>query len=182
MAVPILNDVDRKICDILQRNGRAHFNELAEVVHLSVPAVSERVRKLEEKGIIRGYTAKLHPEAFGLNIAAFIWVTVEGSHNYKKFLDNCTNEPEIMDCHAITGDSSHLVKVRTTSPASLERLLSRIQEWSGVKKTLTNIILSTHYESLTIDTGATIPAGGDVPQKEIPKEVHKNGNGKKAAA
>lgn len=179
MAVPVLNDVDKKICDILQHNGRAHFNELAEVVHLSVPAVSERVRKLEERGIIKGYTAKLQPEAFGLNIAAFIWVTVEGSHNYKKFLDNCTNEPEIMDCHAITGDSSHLLKVRTTSPASLERLLSRIQEWSGVKKTLTNIILSTHYESLTIDTGAKAASEATSSSHS---NGHTNGNGKKAAA
>jgi Lrp/AsnC family leucine-responsive transcriptional regulator len=172
MAAYLLNDVDRKICDILQRNGRAHFNELAEIVHLSVPAVSERVRKLEERGIIKGYCAKLHPEAFGLNIAAFVWITVEGSHNYKKFLDNCTGEPEIMDCHAITGEASHFIKVRTTSPASLEKLLSRIQEWSGVKKTLTNIILSTHYESLTIDTGAQTQE----------TEPHTNGNGKKATA
>lgn len=153
MAAPILNDVDRVICDVLQKNGRAHFNELAEIVHLSVPAVSERVRKLEERGIIKGYFAKLQPDAFGLNIAAFILVTVEGSHNYKKFLDNCTKEPEIMECHAVTGDASHLVKIRTTSPGSLENLLSRMQEWSGVKKTLTNIILSTHHESLSIDTG-----------------------------
>ncbi|MFY7999212.1 MAG: Lrp/AsnC family transcriptional regulator [Candidatus Kapaibacteriota bacterium] len=153
MASHILNDVDRVICDILQKNGRAHFNELAEIVHLSVPAVSERVRKLEERGIIKGYFAKLQPDAFGLNIAAFILVTVEGSHNYKKFLDNCTKEPEIMECHAVTGDASHLVKIRTTSPGSLEQLLSRMQEWSGVKKTLTNIILSTHHESLSIDTG-----------------------------
>ena len=153
MAAPILNDVDRIICDILQKNGRAHFNELAEIVHLSVPAVSERVRKLEERGIIKGYFAKLQPDAFGLNIAAFILVTVEGSHNYKKFLENCSKEPEIMECHAVTGDASHLVKIRTTSPGSLEQLLSKIQEWSGVKKTLTNIILSTHHESLSIDTG-----------------------------
>jgi Lrp/AsnC family transcriptional regulator, leucine-responsive regulatory protein len=162
MASIMLNDVDRQICEILQQNGRAHFNELAEVVHLSVPAVSERVRKLEERGIIKGYFAKLHPEAFGLNIAAFIWVTVEGSHNYKKFLDNCTSESEIMDCHAITGDASHLLKIRTTSPASLEHLLSRIQQWSGVKKTLTNIILSTHYESLAVETSsATVDKGAD---------------------
>jgi Lrp/AsnC family transcriptional regulator, leucine-responsive regulatory protein len=174
MASYLLNDVDRKICDILQRDGRAHFNELAEVVHLSVPAVSERVRKLEERGIIKGYCAKLHPEAFELNIAAFIWITVEGSHNYKKFLDNCNGEPEIMDCHAITGEASHFIKVRTTSPASLEKLLSRIQEWSGVKKTLTNIILSTHYESLTIDTGAKA--------RETDSPVNGSGNGKKALA
>ncbi|MDW8218972.1 MAG: Lrp/AsnC family transcriptional regulator [Bacteroidota bacterium] len=154
-----LNETDKIICDVLQRNGRAHFNELAEIVDLSVPAVSERVRKLEERGIIQGYFAKLQPEAFGLHIAAFILVTVEGSHNYKKFLENCDKEPEIMECHAVTGDASHILKVRTSSPGSLEQLLSRIQEWSGVKKTLTNIILSTHHESLAINTGIrSVPA------------------------
>jgi Lrp/AsnC family leucine-responsive transcriptional regulator len=168
MATHTLNDVDRIICDVLQKNGRAHFNELAEIVHLSVPAVSERVRKLEERGVIKGYCAKLHPEAFGLNIAAFILVTVEGSHNYKKFLDHCGKEPEIMECHAVTGDASHLIKIRTSSPGSLEQLLSRIQEWSGVKKTLTNIILSTHHESLSIDTGASyaLPTAGAANGKQ----------------
>lgn len=151
-----LNDVDRQICHVLQANGRAHFNELAEIVRLSVPAVSERVRKLEERGIIKGYHAHLNHEVFGLNIAAMIWVTVEGSHNYHNFLDNCDKETEVLECHAITGDASHLLKIRTTSPASLEQLLSRIQQWSGVKKTLTNIILSTHFESLAVDTGVKV--------------------------
>jgi Lrp/AsnC family leucine-responsive transcriptional regulator len=153
MPFNTINDIDRKLCHALQHNGRAHFNELAEIVGLSVPAVSERVRKLEERGIIKGYFAKLNPEAFELYIAAYIWVTVEGSNHYPGFLQNCTNEQEILECQAITGDASHLLKIRTHTPATLEKLLSRIQSWPGVRKTLTNIILSTHFESLAIDTG-----------------------------
>ncbi len=153
MALTHINEIDRKLCQALQTNGRAHFNELAEIVGLSVPAVSERVRKLEERGIIKGYFAKLNPEAFELYIAAYIWVTVEGSNHYPAFLQNCINEPEIMECHAITGDASHLLKIRTHTPVSLEKLLGRIQSWSGVRKTMTNIILSSHFESLAVETG-----------------------------
>lgn len=148
-----LNDVDRTLCHLLQTNGRIHFNELAEIVHLSVPAVSERIRKLEERGFIKGYFAKLNPEIFDLHIAAYILVTIEGSNHYLSFVEQCTKEKEILECHAITGEASHLIKIRTHTPATLERLLSRIQSWSGVKKTLTNIILSTQFESLAIDTG-----------------------------
>jgi Lrp/AsnC family transcriptional regulator, leucine-responsive regulatory protein len=158
MAFSPLNDVDRKLCHALQLNGRAHFNELAEIVGLSVPAVSERVRKLEERGVIKGYFAKLHPDAFELYIAAYILVTVEGSNHYPGFLQNCTNEREIQECHAITGDASHLIKIRTHTPASLERLLSRIQSWPGVRKTITNIILSTPFESLAVDTTSHLTA------------------------
>jgi Lrp/AsnC family transcriptional regulator, leucine-responsive regulatory protein len=161
MAFSPLNEVDRKLCHALQLNGRAHFNELAEIVGLSVPAVSERVRKLEERGVIRGYFAKLHPDAFELYIAAYILVTVEGSNHYPGFLQNCASEREIQECHAITGDASHLIKIRTHTPASLERLLSRIQSWPGVRKTITNIILSTPFESLAVDTSSQLTAGGN---------------------
>ncbi len=164
-----LNEVDRLICNALQNNGRAHFNELAEIVGLSVPAVSERVRKLEERGIIKGYFAKLNPDAFDLYIAAYILVTVEGSNHYSTFLQNCLNEREIMECHAITGDASHLIKIRTTNPGSLEKLLGRMQSWPGVKKTLTNIILSTQFESLAIDT-TSAKLTGNVNSKSSLKE------------
>lgn len=167
-----INDVDRKLCQALQVNGRAHFNELAEIVGLSVPAVSERVRKLEERGIIKGYFAKLSPEAFELYIASYIWVTVEGSNHYAGFLQNCADEHEILECHAVTGDASHMLKIRTFTPATLEKLLGRIQSWPGVKKTLTNIILSTHFESLAIDTGAQMSnaVNGNGHTKEKIKE------------
>lgn len=171
MALHQLNDIDRLLCSALQKNGRAHFNELAEVVGLSVPAVSERIRKLEERGIIKGYFAKLNPDAFELYIAAYIWVTVEGSVNYETFLLNCHNEPEVMECQAITGDASHLLKIRTHTPATLEKLLSRIQSWEGVKKTLTNIILSTHIETLSVDTGAPSAA---VATARANGKAHKN--------
>ncbi len=154
MATHHLDAIDRTLCDALQNNGRIHFNELATVVGLSVPAVSERVRKLEERGIIRGYQANLSPEAFDIDILAFIFVTVDSSTNYKAFIKKSRQHPEIMECHATTGESSHLLKIRTRNTASLEKLLSDIQRWEGVRKTLTNLVLSTHVETLSLPTSA----------------------------
>jgi Lrp/AsnC family transcriptional regulator, leucine-responsive regulatory protein len=130
-----LNDIDKTICNELQKNGRIHFNELAEIVGLSVPAVSERIRKLEERGVITGFYAKLNPHAFDLELCALIFVTVEGSANYKSFLQKCRKHPEVLECHAVTGEASHILKVRVRNPGSLELLLSKIQQWEGVKKT-----------------------------------------------
>lgn len=154
MALHSLDATDRILCDALQKNGRIHFNELAALVGLSVPAVSERVRKLEERGVIRGYQANLNPEAFDIDILAFIFVTVDSSANYKAFIKKSRQHPEIMECHAMTGESSHMLKVRTRNTASLEKLLSDIQRWEGVRKTLTNLVLSTHVETLSLPTGA----------------------------
>jgi Lrp/AsnC family leucine-responsive transcriptional regulator len=157
MANINLDSIDRTLCDALQKNGRIHFNELAPMVSLSVPAVSERVRKLEERGVIQGFHAHLNPEAFDLDILAFIFVTVDSSANYKAFLKKCKQHPEILECHATTGDFSHLLKIRTCNTASLEKLLSDVQRWDGVRKTLTNLVLSTHSESLAVPTGAQEP-------------------------
>ncbi len=154
MATTHLDSIDRILCGALQKNGRIHFNELAVMVGLSVPAVSERVRKLEERGVIRGYQANLNPEAFDIDILAFIFVTVDSSANYKAFIKKTRQHPEIMECHATTGESSHLLKIRTKNTASLEKLLSDIQRWEGVRKTLTNLVLSTHVETLSLPTGA----------------------------
>lgn len=157
MAEHQLDSIDRILCEALQKSGRIHFNELAPLVQLSVPAVSERVRKLEERGVIQGFYTKLSPESFGLDILAFIFVTVDSSANHGGFIKKCKQHPEVLECHATTGDFSHLLKVRTRNTASLEKLLSDVQRWDGVRKTLTNLVLSTHAESFALETHAPSP-------------------------
>lgn len=175
MAEHHLDSIDRILCEKLQAAGRTHFNELAPMVQLSVPAVSERVRKLEERGIIQGFYAKLNPEAFGLDILAFIFVTVDSSANHSGFIKKCKQHPEVLECHATTGDFSHLLKVRTANTASLEKLLSEVQRWDGVRKTLTNLVLSTHAESFSLETGAPASVDTSAPKRGVKP-------GKKAAA
>jgi Lrp/AsnC family leucine-responsive transcriptional regulator len=148
-----LDTIDLQILSILQSNGRVQLGSLAEGVQLSGPAVAERIRKLEERGVIVGFTAQLAPSHLGLDITAFIMVRVDSSTHYPKFLARVSDHPEVMECHAITGDASHILKIRTRNTATLEALLGEIQRWPGVIGTRTNLALSTHKESLKLPTG-----------------------------
>jgi len=146
----ILDAIDISLIDILQRHGRTRQNDLAEAVGLSLPSVSDRLRKLEEHGIITGYHATIDPKKFGKDITAFIFVTIDSSKHYHQFLDHASAVDEILECHAITGEGSHLLKIRTTDTASLEKLLAKIQAWTGVQSTRTNLVLSTRKETMRI--------------------------------
>ncbi len=143
----LLDDIDIAILNHLQENGRAQRNKIAELVNLSVPSVSERMKKLEERGLIHGYYAILNSKDFNFDITAFLFVQVDGSEHYPEFVEKVTNEPEVLECHSITGDGSHLLKVRTKNTASFERLLSKIQSWEGVDKTRSNLVLSSFKET-----------------------------------
>lgn len=148
-----LDDIDITILNQLQRNGRVRRNQLAEEVSLSVPSVSERMRKLEEKNLIEGYYSVLNPKSFGYDITAFIFVEVDGSDNYASFVERAVSEPEILECHSITGDGSHFLKIRTRNTTTLEQLLSKLQSFPGVKKTRSNIVLSTFKETRELPIG-----------------------------
>ena len=144
------DEIDLTLLEILQKNGRTRRNELAEAVGLSLPSVSERLRKLEEQGIILGYHAVLDHKRMGRDITAFIFVRVDTSKHYTQFLDHATSMDEILECHAITGEGTHLLKARTHNTASLEKLLARIQAWPGVLGTQTSVVLSTSKETLRL--------------------------------
>lgn len=147
-----LDAIDLQLLRTLQEHGRAGISALAEQVGLSGPAVGERLRKLEERGVIRGFAAHLAPGPLGLDIACFIMVRVDSSRHYPEFLKKATTHPEVQECHAITGDASHILKVRTRNTSTLETLLAEIQRWPGVIGTRTNLVLSTHRETLALPT------------------------------
>jgi len=146
----MIDEIDLKILELLQRKGRTRRNDLAEAVGLSVPSISERLRKLEENHVITAYHAILDPKKLGKDITAFIFVTVDSSKHYAQFLDHAKGQDDILECHAITGEGTHLLKVRTNSTATLEKLLARIQAWGGVASTRTNLVLSTAKETSRI--------------------------------
>ena len=150
-----IDDIDAKILEILQVNGRTKRNDLAEAVGLSIPSVSERLRKMEETGIIEGYYTKVRPAKLGRDILAFIFVTVDSSKHFAQFIEHARHLDEVLECHAVTGEGSHLLKVRTANTASLEKLLSRIQAWTGVVSTRTSLVLSSAKETTRIRVDAT---------------------------
>jgi Lrp/AsnC family transcriptional regulator, leucine-responsive regulatory protein len=146
----MLDETDVIMLKRLQKNGRTKRNELAELTGLSVPSVSERLRKLESAGYIREYTTVLEPKSFNLDITAFITVSIESSKHYQGFIDKAMKADSILECHSITGQGTHMLKVRTRDTASLEKLLSKIQSWPGVVATMTNIVLSSPKETTEI--------------------------------
>ena len=145
-----MDEIDIKILDILQAQGRTKRNELADKIGLSLPSASERLRKLEESKYIVGYTATVDYRKLGKDITAFISVIIDSSKHYQSFIDHATAQEEILECHAITGEGSHLLKVRTESTITLEKLLSKIQSWPGITGTRTNLVLSTSKETSRI--------------------------------
>lgn len=146
----MIDEIDAKILELLQRRGRTKRIDLAEAVGLSVPSVGDRLKKLEDGEVICGYHAVLDAKKLGKDITAFIFVTVDSSKHFGQFIDHAHGLDEILECHAITGEGSHLLKVRTTNTASLERLLAKIQAWGGVTSTRTNLVLSTSKETTRI--------------------------------
>ncbi|MHB8852748.1 MAG: Lrp/AsnC family transcriptional regulator [Ignavibacteriaceae bacterium] len=147
----MLDDLDIKILNILQKNGRTKRNEIAEAIGLSIPSVSERLHKLEDRGVIEGYYTKVNKKAFGYDIMAYILVTLESSKHYKSFIPRIEKTPQIIECHSVLGEGSHLLKAIVKKTESLENLLSEIQSWPGVISTKTTFVLSTIKETTVID-------------------------------
>ncbi|MBI4211426.1 MAG: Lrp/AsnC family transcriptional regulator [Deltaproteobacteria bacterium] len=145
-----LDTIDYKLLHLLQHQGRIKRSDLADKTGLSIPAVSERLKKLEEAGIIVSYAAVLNPRALGLDVTAFIAVTMDSSKHYRAFIERAQKADEVLECHAITGEGTHMLKVRTANTPNLEALLSKIQSWPGVMQTMTRVVLSSPKETMSI--------------------------------
>ena len=141
-----LDDTDKKILMLLQTEGRITASHVGEKVHLSVPAAAERIKKLQESGIIKGYRAVLDTKLLGLDISALITIVSDSSKYYEKVIKEANLTPEVVRCFAITGDGSHVLLIQTQNSKSLETLLRKIQSWPGVIRTNTQIILSSYKE------------------------------------
>lgn len=147
----MLDDLDIKILKTLQLNGRTKRNELADQIGLSIPSVSERLKKLEDNKIIEGYYTKINREVFGYDILAFILVMMDSSKHYKDLIKHVDKHPNILECHSVLGEGSHLLKVLVKNTAALEKLLSEVQTWPGVTGTKTTYVLSTIKETTSIN-------------------------------
>jgi len=147
----MIDELDISILKKLQENGRTKRSELAELIGLSLPSLSERLKKLEDNNVIEGYYAKLNRHVFGYDIMVFIVVFMDSSKNYEKLIEHVKKTPEILECHAILGEGSHILKAIVKDTKSLEQLLSKIQSWQGVTRTVTNFVLSTIKETTKIN-------------------------------
>lgn len=140
-----LAELDRAIARELAANGRCSFTDLAERVGLSVSAVHQRVRRLEQRGVVRGYAARLDGELIGLPLTAFVSLTPIDPAAPDDYPQRIEHLREVEACYSVAGDESYIVKVRVSTPAELEDLLRRIREAAGVS-TRTTVVLSTPFE------------------------------------
>jgi Lrp/AsnC family transcriptional regulator, leucine-responsive regulatory protein len=171
----MLDSVDLMLLKILQESGRVSQHDLARAVGLSAPAVAERLRKLEERGVITGYTAVLNPRLLGLPTTAFISLRLAGSKHSGSFRARLQEQDEIMECHAVTGEASHLLKARVESMEKLEELLGLLQSWPGVEWTRTEVALTSLKERTAVPLPALIaesPSGSAGETESAPQLLH----------
>lgn len=149
----MLDEIDYHILDLLQDNGRYSNAAIAEQVGLTTSSVFERIKKLENRGVIRRYVAIVDGTAVGKPITAFIRLAVGESEpgNYqackKAFTERCLTEPDILECHSVAGEDCYILKVRATTTSDLETLLERLRTFAPILRSTTNIVLSTFKES-----------------------------------
>ena len=165
MASAGLDRIDRQILRLLRQDGRMSHAAIAKEVGLSGPAVHDRVRKLEQSGIIAAYTAVIDPERIDLGHVAFTLVTLtDGSESAidEPIVARICEEPGVLEFHRIAGQDCYMIKIRTSTTKELERLLRRIKSIKGVARTRTTIVLSTELEKPSVDVPAE---GSEAPQE-----------------
>jgi Lrp/AsnC family leucine-responsive transcriptional regulator len=141
-----VEEIDRKIVSLLARNGRMSFTELARQAGLSVSAVHQRVRRLEQDGVITGYVALFGPDNVGLPLTAFVSIKPFDAAAPDDLPQRLKHLLAIEACYSVAGDENYILKVRVATPAALEDLLQQIRTIGGVS-TRTTVVLSTPYES-----------------------------------
>lgn len=154
-----MKDLDQKILEILTNDARTPHAQIGEEVGLSRPAVTERVKKLEQNGIIKGYSAVLSPEAMGQSVTAFISAKHQGVMNdeVQLTLNELSKFDEILEIHSIAGEDCFLIKVRTTNMKSLNRIVNHMKQPPLTMVTKTTIVLETFFEKV----GGTVLRGSD---------------------
>jgi Lrp/AsnC family leucine-responsive transcriptional regulator len=162
MMWSVLDQRDLQILAALQQDARATYADVGARVGLSASSVHQRVRKLEDSGVIRGYRAVVDPEALGLYVTALISVMPLDPKQPDDLPDRVLELPEIEDCFSVAGDENYILKVRTRTTSELEDLLRRLREKAGVQ-TRTTVVLSIPFEQRPIRTsegsGITPPSG-----------------------
>ena len=144
-----MDAIDRSILELLVKNSRSSASDISRAVNLSLPAVAERIRKLEEGGVIEQYTAKLNRAKLGLGLLAFVFVNLEKTEHIAPFRAKIVLCPSVLECHHMAGEYDYLLKVLVADTQALDDFLSHtLKSIAGVSKTNTVIALSTLKEAV----------------------------------
>ncbi|MGH7627736.1 MAG: Lrp/AsnC family transcriptional regulator [Gemmatimonadaceae bacterium] len=160
----MIDAIDRKILTLLQADGRMSNAAIARRVGLAPSAIFERLRKLEDRGIVRGYTALVDPAAIGLGLLAYIMVRVTERPATDRVAEQIARAPEVLEVHNVAGEDCYLVKVRAVDTTDLSRILrKRIGAIKAIGGTRTIIVLSTIKESTVLPVVERATAGSATP-------------------
>lgn len=142
-----MDEIDYRILTCLKENARENATNIGTKINLSTSAVIERIKKLENSGLIEGYTTLLNHEMLGRDLMAFMYVSLEHPKHYESFVSKIKGNPSITECYYIAGDYDFILKVVTKTGKGLEEILTDIKSISGVSGTRTSVVLSTNkYE------------------------------------
>jgi DNA-binding Lrp family transcriptional regulator len=141
-----MDDVDRIIVALLRENARRSYQDIGRRVHLSAPAVKRRVDRLEQDGVILGYTAIVDPPEFGWHAEAFVDLYCEGKMPGEAVKRAVEGEPGVVSAHTVAGEASALLHVMAEDTKGLESVLERIRATDGISRTVTEVVLSTLFQ------------------------------------
>lgn len=144
-----MDSIDKAILDKLTQNSRMPVSEISKKIALSIPAVAERIRKLEQNNTIEKYTIKVNRQKLGQNLLAFIFVSIDHTENIQHFRDTITKQSCVLECHHVAGNHDYLLKVVLEDTSFLENFLSKtLKNIKGVVSSNTIISLTTLKEEL----------------------------------
>ena len=143
-----IDKIDKLILNQLIINARESASNIADTVGMSVPAVTERIKKMQDSGVIKGFSVSIDNHMIGVDVTALIVIISESSKFFEDVINEANKNPYVTKCYTTTGTGSHILHVKTENSTSLEKLLREIQSWPGVKRTETQLILNS-YKSTT---------------------------------
>jgi len=152
---PEFDATDRAILELLQENCKQPLAAIGQKVGLKAPSVVDRIRKLEEAGVITGYVAQLDARRLGNDITVFIGVDSERPRSLGQLERELAAIDDILECHHVTGLHTLMLKAKTRNTETLEQLIDRIRSLQGITSTETSMVLSTHVERSRIALGSS---------------------------
>lgn len=145
-----MDKLDIEILKILQQDARTSISEIGHKINMSVSAVGERIKKLERSNVIDQYTTIIDSKAFNKELTAIMFISLDNPKyidNFQKFVHS---EPDILECHYITGNYDYLVRIVTNNPTTLGMILNKVKGVHGISKTLTNVVMDTVKQEYSV--------------------------------
>ena len=145
-----IDNTDLQILNQLIQNARESASNIAELIGMSIPAVTERIKKLQDSGIIKGYSVEIDKQKLGMDVSAFITIISESSAYFEDVVKQADDNMNVIGCYTTTGTGSHILHIEVENTVALEKILRDIQSWPGVKRTETQLILSSYKNTKSL--------------------------------